>query len=69
MTTQSWPMYWVLVIIATSTPGPAVLFIVTNSTLHGWEPLGMSLVVPLRFTRSQRYGVIKKLSRIYLTIS
>jgi threonine/homoserine/homoserine lactone efflux protein len=30
-------MYLVLVIIATSTPGPAVLFIITNSTLHGWR--------------------------------
>ena len=37
MTTQSWLMYLVLVIIATSTPGPAVLYIVTNSTLHGWR--------------------------------
>jgi len=26
-----------LVLVATSTPGPAVLFIVTNSTLHGWK--------------------------------
>ncbi len=26
-----------LVIVATSTPGPAVLFIMTNSTLHGWK--------------------------------
>jgi threonine/homoserine/homoserine lactone efflux protein len=30
-------MYLVLVIIATSTPGPAVLFIMTSSTLHGWR--------------------------------
>ena len=37
MTTQSWLMYLMLVIVATSTPGPAVLFIVTNSTLHGWK--------------------------------
>ena len=37
MTIQSWLMYLVLVIIATSTPGPAVLFIMTNSTLHGWR--------------------------------
>ena len=34
---QSWLMYLVLVIVATSTPGPAVLFIVTQSTLHGWR--------------------------------
>ncbi|MCK5541636.1 MAG: LysE family translocator [Desulfobacterales bacterium] len=37
MTIQSWFMYLVLVLIATATPGPAVLFIVTNSTLHGWK--------------------------------
>ena len=37
MTIQSWLMYLVLVIIATSTPGPAVLFIMTSSTLHGWR--------------------------------
>jgi homoserine/homoserine lactone efflux protein len=30
-------MYLTLVFIATSTPGPAVLFIMTNSTLHGWR--------------------------------
>ncbi len=35
MTIQSWLMYLTLVIAATSTPGPAVLFIMTNSTLHG----------------------------------
>ena len=37
MTIQSWLMYLVLVVVATSTPGPAVLFIMTNSTLHGWR--------------------------------
>ncbi len=37
MTIQSWLMYIMLVVIATSTPGPAVLFIVTNSTLHGYR--------------------------------
>ena len=30
-------MYLTLVLVATSTPGPAVLFIMTNSTLHGWR--------------------------------
>ncbi len=35
MTIQSWLMYLTLVIVATSTPGPAVLLIMTNSTLHG----------------------------------
>ncbi|NOR25490.1 MAG: LysE family transporter [Desulforhopalus sp.] len=37
MTIQSWFMYLALVMVATSTPGPAVLFITTNSTLHGWR--------------------------------
>jgi len=37
MTLQSWLIYLTLVMVATSTPGPAVLFIVTNSTLHGWK--------------------------------
>ena len=37
MTIQSWLMYLMLVIVATSTPGPAVLFIMTNSTLYGWQ--------------------------------
>jgi threonine/homoserine/homoserine lactone efflux protein len=30
-------MYLSLVLVATATPGPAVLFIVTNSTLYGWR--------------------------------
>jgi len=37
MTIHAWAMYLVLVLVATSTPGPAVLFIITNSTLHGWR--------------------------------
>lgn len=37
MTIESWMIYLALVIAATATPGPAVLFIITNSTLHGWE--------------------------------
>jgi len=37
MTLQSWLMYLTLVIFATSTPGPAVLFIMSNSALHGWR--------------------------------
>ncbi|MCK5311664.1 MAG: LysE family translocator, partial [Desulfobacteraceae bacterium] len=37
MTIQSWLMYLILVLVATSTPGPAVLFIITNSTLYGWK--------------------------------
>jgi len=37
MTIQSWLMYLTLVTVATATPGPAVLFIMTNSSLHGWQ--------------------------------
>jgi threonine/homoserine/homoserine lactone efflux protein len=37
MSLHSWLMYLTLVVIATSTPGPAVLFIMTNATLHGWR--------------------------------
>jgi threonine/homoserine/homoserine lactone efflux protein len=37
MTVQSWIMYLALVLVATATPGPAVLFITTNSVLHGWR--------------------------------
>lgn len=37
MTMQSWLIYLVLVIIATATPGPAVIFIMTKSSLFGWK--------------------------------
>lgn len=37
MAIQSWLMYLALVFVATSTPGPAVLFIMTNAALHGWR--------------------------------
>lgn len=37
MTTQSWLIYLSLVFVATSTPGPAVFFIMTHSTLYGWR--------------------------------
>jgi len=37
MTFQEWLIYLFLVFAATSTPGPAVLFIMTNTTLHGWR--------------------------------
>jgi len=37
MTAQSWLMYLILVLAAASTPGPAVLFIMTNTTLYGWK--------------------------------
>ncbi len=42
MEIQSWLMYLTLVLVATSTPGPAVLFIMTNSTLHGWRKASFS---------------------------
>jgi threonine/homoserine/homoserine lactone efflux protein len=35
MTIQAWLIYLTLVTVATATPGPAVLFIMTNSTLYG----------------------------------
>lgn len=37
MTLQSWFIYLTLVLVATATPGPAVLFIMTNASLHGWR--------------------------------
>lgn len=37
MTFQSWLIYLALVLVATATPGPAVLFIMTNAALHGWR--------------------------------
>lgn len=37
MTAHSLIIYLGMVAIATFTPGPAVLFIVTNSTLYGWK--------------------------------
>lgn len=37
MTLNSWLIYLTLVLVATSTPGPAVLYIVTSSTAHGWK--------------------------------
>jgi threonine/homoserine/homoserine lactone efflux protein len=37
MTIQAWLMYLTLVLAATATPGPAVLFITTNAALHGWK--------------------------------
>lgn len=35
MTLQSWLIYLLFVLAATATPGPAVLFIMTNAALHG----------------------------------
>jgi threonine/homoserine/homoserine lactone efflux protein len=37
MAFQSWLLYLVFVLVACSTPGPAVLFIMTHVTLHGWK--------------------------------
>jgi len=37
MTPQHWIIYLSLVLVATATPGPAVLYITTHSTLHGWR--------------------------------
>ena len=37
MAFQSWLLYMVFVLVACSTPGPAVLFIMTHVTLHGWK--------------------------------
>ncbi len=37
MTIQSWLLYLVLVLVAVSTPGPAVLFIITKSAIYGWR--------------------------------
>lgn len=34
---QTWWVYLTLAIVATATPGPAVLLITTNSTLYGWK--------------------------------
>ena len=42
MTFQSWLMYLTLVLVATATPGPAVLFIMTNSALHGWRKAALA---------------------------
>ena len=39
---QSWLVYLALVIVATSTPGPAVLFLMDNTTLHGWKKVVFS---------------------------
>lgn len=37
MTIQSWLLYLTFVVIATATPGPAVLFITTHSMMYGWR--------------------------------
>ncbi len=37
MSVQSWTLYLGLVLAATGTPGPAVLYIMTHSSLHGWR--------------------------------
>lgn len=45
MTLHTWIIYLTLVLVASATPGPAVVFAITNSALHGWKkaifaPLG-----------------------------
>jgi homoserine/homoserine lactone efflux protein len=37
MSLQSWLLYLSFVFIATATPGPAVFFIMTKSSIHGWK--------------------------------
>ncbi len=37
MTFHSWCVYLILVLAACSTPGPAVIFIMTNAAIHGWK--------------------------------
>ena len=37
MALHSWGIYLSLVLAATATPGPAVLFIMTLASLHGWR--------------------------------
>ncbi len=37
MTLQTWLIYLLCVLAATATPGPAVLFIITNTSLYGWR--------------------------------
>lgn len=37
MITEELFIYLMLVIAATSSPGPAVLFIISNATLYGWR--------------------------------
>ncbi len=37
MTIHSWIIYITFVLVATATPGPAVLFITSISMLHGWQ--------------------------------
>ncbi len=42
MTLQSWLIYLSLVFVATFTPGPAIFFIITKSTLYGWKKASFS---------------------------
>jgi len=37
MTIKLWLIYLTLVLIATSTPGPAVVYIMANSAVYGWR--------------------------------
>jgi len=42
MSLESWLLYLSFVFIATATPGPAVFFIMTKSSLHGWKKASFS---------------------------
>jgi threonine/homoserine/homoserine lactone efflux protein len=42
MSLESWLLYLSFVFIATATPGPAVFFIMTKSSIHGWQKAGFS---------------------------
>jgi len=37
MALDQWLLYLIMVLAATGTPGPAVLFIMTNATRYGWQ--------------------------------
>ena len=37
MSLDQWLLYLIMVLAATGTPGPAVLFIMTNATRYGWQ--------------------------------
>lgn len=42
MPLKSWYVYLMLVLIVTAVPGPAALFIMTKSILHGWRKASFS---------------------------
>lgn len=42
MILQTWLLYLGFVLVATATPGPAVLYIVTSSASHGWKKASLA---------------------------